>query len=354
MKRRKKPRPSALPRERDPAEASGFYPYLVRFLDWSAVRGYTEQTTAARAEHLRRFIRWCAERTLDRPQDVTRPILERYRRYLYHYRKESGEPLSFATQQQRLLPLRAFFKWLARENLILWNPASELELPRVHRRLPAHILSRDDVERVMAQTSVHGELGVRDRAMLETLYSTGLRRAELANLKLYDLDLRNGSLFVREGKGKKDRYVPLGQRAIDALRKYLDDVRPTLVVEPDGGNVFLHEFGERFEKSRLSDLVKRYLLAAGVDKPGACHLFRHAMATQMLENGADIRFIQAILGHAQLSTTEIYTHVSIAQLKRIHALTHPAERPREPRASTPSSDDSEQLLASLDVEAATE
>jgi len=354
MKRRKKPRPSALPRERDPAEASGFYPYLVRFLDWSAVRGYTEQTTAARAEHLRRFIRWCAERTLDRPQDVTRPILERYRRYLYHYRKESGEPLSFATQQQRLLPLRAFFKWLARENLILWNPASELELPRVHRRLPAHILSRDDVERVMAQTSVHGELGVRDRAMLETLYSTGLRRAELANLKLYDLDLRNGSLFVREGKGKKDRYVPLGQRAIEALRKYLDDVRPTLVVEPDGGNVFLHEFGERFEKSRLSDLVKRYLLAAGVDKPGACHLFRHAMATQMLENGADIRFIQAILGHAQLSTTEIYTHVSIAQLKRIHALTHPAERPREPRASTPSSDDSEQLLASLDVEAATE
>jgi len=354
MKRRKKPRPSALPRERDPAEASGFYPYLVRFLDWSAVRGYTEQTTAARAEHLRRFIRWCAERTLDRPQDVTRPILERYRRYLYHYRKESGEPLSFATQQQRLLPLRAFFKWLARENLILWNPASELELPRVHRRLPAHILSRDDVERVMAQTSVHGELGVRDRAMLETLYSTGLRRAELANLKLYDLDLRNGSLFVREGKGKKDRYVPLGQRAIEALRKYLDDVRPALVVEPDGGNVFLHEFGERFEKSRLSDLVKRYLLAAGVDKPGACHLFRHAMATQMLENGADIRFIQAILGHAQLSTTEIYTHVSIAQLKRIHALTHPAERPREPRASTPSSDDSEQLLASLDVEAATE
>src|SRR5882672_3125202 len=354
MKRRKKPRPSALPRERDPAEASGFYPYLVRFLDWSAVRGYTEQTTAARAEHLRRFIRSCAERTLDRPQDVTRPILERYRRYLYHYRKESGEPLSFATQQQRLLPLRAFFKWLARENLILWNPASELELPRVHRRLPAHILSRDDVERVMAQTSVHGELGVRDRAMLETLYSKGLRRAELANLKLYDLDLRNGSLFVREGKGKKDRYVPLGQRAIDALRKYLDDVRPALVVEPDGGNVFLHEFGERFEKSRLSDLVKRYLLAAGIDKPGACHLFRHAMATQMLENGADIRFIQAILGHAQLSTTEIYTHVSIAQLKRIHALTHPAERPREPRASTPSSADAEQLLASLDVEAATE
>jgi integrase/recombinase XerD len=354
MKRRQKPRASSTPRERDACESSGFYPYLVRFLDFSAARGFTSNTTAARREHLRRFIRWCAERDLDRPQDVTRPILERYRRHLYHYRKESGEPLSFATQQQRLLPLRAFFKWLARENLILSNPASELELPRTHRRLPS-ILSRDDVERVLALTNLHGELGVRDRAMLETLYSTGIRRAELAGLKLYDLDLRNGSLFVREGKGKKDRYVPLGQRAIDALRRYLDDVRPALVLEPDDGSVFLHEYGEPFEKNRLSDLVKRYLLAAGIDKPGACHLFRHAMATQMLENGADIRFIQAILGHAQLTTTEIYTHVSIAQLKKVHALTHPAERPRErPALGDTRADAAETLHASLAVDVASD
>jgi integrase/recombinase XerD len=120
-----------------------------------------------------------------------------------------------------------------------------------------------------------------------------------------------------------------------------------------GRRLFLHEFGEPFEKNRLSDLVKKYLRTAGIDKPGACHLFRHAMATQMLENGADIRFIQAILGHAQLSTTEIYTHVTIAQLKKIHALTHPAERPRERHAITTSSGDAEQLLASLDAEAAT-
>lgn len=133
---------------------------------------------------------------------------------------------------------------------------------------------------------------------------------------------------MREGKGKKDRFVPLGARAITALKNYIEDVRPELVLGVDDGTAFVHEFGEPFEKGRLSDLVKRYLLAAGIDKPGSCHLFRHAMATQMLENGADIRFIQAILGHAQLTTTEIYTHVSIAKLKEIHALTHPAERPR--------------------------
>jgi len=245
------------------------------------------------------------------------------------------------------LPLRAFFKWLSRENLILSNPASELELPRVHRRLPAHILSREDIERVMAQTALHGELGIRDRAMLETLYSTGIRRFELTGLKLYDVDLRNGTLFVRAGKGERDRYVPLGSRAIDWLRRYIDGVRHELVIEPDEGWLFLHEFGEPFEKNRLSDLVKRYLRSAGIDKPGSCHLFRHAMATQMLENGADIRFIQAILGHAQLSTTEIYTHVSIAQLKEVHALTHPAERSRDRASKHSTEDEGDALLASL-------
>jgi integrase/recombinase XerD len=353
MKRRKKPRPSSVARERDPAEGSGLYPYLVRFIEWSNSRNYSKRTTAMRADHLKRFIRWCIERSLDRPQDVTRPILERYRRYLYHYRKENGDPLSFATQQQRLLPLRAFFRWLSRENLILSNPASELELPRVHRKLPAHVLTREDIERVMARTALHGELGVRDRAMLETLYSTGIRRSELIGLKLYDLDVRNGTLYVRAGKGEKDRYVPLGSRAIGWLRRYIEDVRPELVMEPDEGWLFLHEFGEPFEKNRLSDRVKKYLIAAGIEKPGSCHLFRHAMATQMLENGADIRFIQAILGHAQLSTTEIYTHVTIAQLKEVHALTHPAERARE-RPAVRAEDEADDLLASLAADAVDE
>jgi len=336
MKRRKKPRSSNAARERDPAEGSGIYPYLLRFLEWSASRAYSVQTTLLRENAIRRFIRWCVERSIDRPQDVTRPILERYRRHLYHYRKENGEPLSFATQQQRLLPLRAFFKWLAKENYILGNPASELELPRVHRRLPSHILTREEIDQVMAQALRHGEKGIRDRAILEVLYSTGIRRGELVHLKIYDVDLKNGSLFVREGKGKKDRYVPLGSRAIQWIRRYVEDVRPELVIEPDDGYLFLHEFGEPFEKNRLSDLVKKYLRTAGIDKLGSCHLFRHAMATQMLENGADIRFIQAILGHAQLTTTEIYTHVTIAKLKEVHALTHPAEQqsPRITEADT--------------------
>ena len=217
--------------------------------------------------------------------------------------------------------------WLAQENYILSNPASEIELPRVHRKLPKHVLTAEEVERIVAQTGLRADLGVRDRAIIETLYSTGLRRCEIVQLKIYDVDVLNGTLMVREGKGRKDRIVPLGERAGSWINKYLEAVRPSLVIEPDEGWLFLHEYGEAFKKNRLSDLVRKYIDQSGVAKSGACHIFRHTMATLMLDNGADIRHIQAILGHSQLSTTEIYTHVSIQKLKAVHALTHPADRP---------------------------
>ncbi len=310
---------------------SGMQPYVVRFLEWSGVMGLSEQTVISRKRALDRFMTWCNDRELDRPQDITKPILERYRRHLFHYRKTNGDPLSFATQQQRLIPIKAFFKWLSKENYILYNPASELELPKVHKRLPKAILSAEEVERVLNQTLLHGDLGIRDRAIIETLYSSGIRRMELVNLTLYDIDFINGTLMVREGKGKKDRMVPLGQRACRWVERYRDEIRPGLVIEPDDGTLFLHETGESLKKNRLTDLVKKHIAAAGIDKPGACHLFRHSMATLMLDNGADIRHIQAILGHSQLSTTEIYTQVAIRKLKAVHALTHPADRGREER-----------------------
>jgi integrase/recombinase XerD len=303
---------------------------LGSFLEWERVSNYSARTIESQEAVLRPFLAWCAERGLTRPQEVTRPVLERYQRHLYHRRKTDGRPLSFRSQKMRLLAVRAFFKWLARQNHILYNPAAELVLPRLERRLPRHVLSAAEAEAVLRQTDLGDPLGLRDRAILETLYSTGLRRRELCGLELYDLDAERGTVLVRQGKGRKDRMIPIGERALAWIDRYLVEVRPSLVVEPDAGTLFLTHDGEPLTPDHLSDRVSRYIAAADLGKQGACHLFRHTLATLMLEGGADIRYIQQMLGHASLETTQIYTQVSIRQLKQIHTATHPARLERRP------------------------
>lgn len=307
---------------------NGLTVYLKQFLDWSAAMHYSEETIIKRRASLRRFVLWCDARSITTLSAITTAVLERYRQYLYHYRKADGEPASISTQYAHLTPLKAFFKWLTKARHLLYNPASELELPRLPKRLPKQILSIADIDAMLNQTNVHDEMGIRDRAIMEVLYSTGIRRMELVNLKLHEVDLNQQTLFVYGGKGNKDRVVPIGERACAWLRKYLDEVRSRLVFNDDEYHLFLTEYGEPLIKNRLNDLIKKYMEAVGIDKPGACHLFRHSMATHMLENGADIRYIQLILGHANLSTTEIYTQVSIKQLKAVHAATHPAKLTR--------------------------
>jgi len=176
-----------------------------------------------------------------------------------------------------------------------------------------------------AETEIGDALGVRDRAILETLYSTGMRRSELIGLKLYDLDTERGTIMVRQGKGKKDRMIPIGERAVAWIEKYLADVRPELVVDPAEGILFLTNLGQAFTPNRPTQLVRQYVIAAELGKTGACHLFRHTMATLMLEHGADIRFIQAMLGHAELTTTQIYTRCRSASSRR--STPRPIRRP---------------------------
>ena len=316
------------PRAADPSRTSPLRAYQAAFVEWTEAAGLAKHTAAFRRSALDAFIGWADERGITRPQDITRPVLERYQRHLYHLRKADGAPLAFSTQVARLNPLKAFFKWLARERHVLYNPAAELVLPKLPQRLPQVVLKVEEIEQILAQPDLTTLSGLRDRAMLETLYSTAIRRMELANLRVFDLDTRHGTLMVRQGKGAKDRMVPVGARACAWLDKYLAEVRPELLGARDEGTLFLTDYGEPFAKNRLGDLVKRYIAKAGFAVPGACHLFRHACATHMLENGADIRYIQALLGHAELSTTQIYTQVSIAKLKSIHAATHPARLER--------------------------
>jgi integrase/recombinase XerD len=154
---------------------------------------------------------------------------------------------------------------------------------------------------------------------------------ELITLAQRDVDSGRGVVLIREGKGKKDRVVPIGDRALDWIERYVTEVRSRCVVEPDPGNVFLANRGRPLCSNRLTELVHRYVSAAGLGKTGSCHLFRHTMATPMLGGGANVRYLQAMLGHAQLTTTELYTRASITQLKAVYQRTHPAHRTRELR-----------------------
>jgi len=185
------------------------------------VRGYSEHTVKNRLVHIGFFIQWAYEHGLREPIEITRPVLERYQRHLFYYRKKNGEPLTFRSQHSRLVPLRVWFKWMTRQNHILHNPASEIDLPRVGRTLPKNILSVQEIEQVMMQPNLADPLGLRDRAILEAIYASGLRRLEVVNLKLFDLQLDRGLIVVRQGKGKKDRYVPIGERATAWLQKYI-------------------------------------------------------------------------------------------------------------------------------------
>jgi integrase/recombinase XerD len=324
-------RKKALP----PTNAGGMWALREQYLEDMRARNYAFDTIRMWEADLRRFLTWCEERSLSEPTEVTQPIIERYQRWLYYYRQPNGRPVTFPTQHHMLRAVKGFFRWLTRQHLTLFNPAAEIELPRLGRRLPRDALTAVEAEAVIGQPDIQTALGVRDRAILETLYSTGVRRKELANLSLYDLDQTRGTLTVREGKYRKDRVLPIGRRARAWIEKYVVEVRTGFVIEPDEGWLFLTVDGTAFHRGiHLSEIVKKYIQAANIGKIGSCHIWRHTMATLMLENGADIRFIQEMLGHSDLSTTEVYTHVSIAKLQQIHQATHPAERPLDAAAAT--------------------
>jgi len=314
----------------DPRDALGLYAAMRRFVEHRATLGGTEQSLYNIERYLRDFIAWADPRAVSHPRHVTRAVLERYQRWLYHYRKKDGAPLSVASQRAKLVPLRSFFKWLTRAGELPANPASDLDLPRKIRRLPRYVLSVEEVERVLAQVDLASPLGLRDRALIEVLYATGMRRMEVARLDIGDIDRERAVVLIREGKGRKDRLIPLGERALAWVEHYLERARPQLAWDDRERTLFLGCEGKPLNPVWLSTTVARYVARAELGKRGGCHLFRHTMATLMLEGGADIRYIQAMLGHAELSTTQIYTQVAIRQLQRVHASTHPGaqKRPR--------------------------
>lgn len=299
---------------------------MAEYIEWGAVKLLSVRTTASRRALLEYFLRWAEDRALYRPEAVTRNVLEAYQRWMHHYRKSNGNALGPVSRQQRVMVLRGFFSWCVRSRRLEVNPASELEVPRLPPRLPKDILRPEEVEAVLAQHDVHTAEGLRNRAILEVFYATGMRRLELVQLGLGDMDLERGVARIRQGKGGKERLVPIGKRACGWVRRYLDEARPMTADTPDCGRLFIAGTGTALKPGRVTAMVHRTIKRSGVEKTGSCHLLRHSMATLMLENGADLRVLQEILGHENLGTTALYTHLTIKRLQQVHDATHPGNR----------------------------
>jgi len=228
--------------------------------------------------------------------------------------------LKAATQKGHLLVIKQYFTWLTKHRWIAVNPTAEIDLPKLTHRL----LTQAEIKRFIEAIDLESTIGLRDRSIIETLYSTGIRRDELINLTIDDIDIADGLILVQEGKGNKDRRIPNGERALFWLDRYLSEWRPQRPRASHSNILYLTEKGFKLRDGDIGQKIRDYKTQAGITKPGGCHLFRHAMATHMLDNGADIRHIQEILGHSCLSFTQFYTKVSRQGLKDVHRQTHPA------------------------------
>ena len=298
--------------------------HLNDYLDSLKARHYAKEGIKKHGRNVDFFLSWLSSKNLHIRGSISKAVIKDYELYLFHYQKENGQSFTLKARRERLISLRLFLSFLVKSSVILYNPLMDMALPRVSKSLPKEVFTEKEMIKILSLPDITQPLGLRDRTILETLYSTGLRRRELINLSLYDIDPDKGILLVRQGKNQKDRFVPIGERAVFWVQKYLDEVRPKLVSYLTDDTLFLSTTGVKIQLNSLTNLVSDYVNQANINKKGSCHTFRHTMATLMLENGADIRYIQEILGHVELKTTQIYTRVSIGKLHEVYRRSHPS------------------------------
>jgi len=315
----------------DTARLDQFELLLARFLERMRVLGWSPRTLDSYRSQIGVFFSYLdAETDLEELTAIGPDTLHAYQTWLYGYENEKGRRLAIATQAARISSLRSFFRHLVKEDILLHDPAAQLAVPKRKGILPRSVLSKHEVSRLLSAPDVGTPLGLRDRAIIEILYSTGIRNAELRALRIYDLDFERGFLRVNEGKNAKDRVVPMGEDASAWLREYLSDARPKLLAtRSDAATetiVFLSKSGRPLLPLGVIYPIRKYAKRAGIERAITPHSFRHTFATHLLAGRADIRHIQAMLGHASVATTQIYTRVEVTDLKAVHRRCHPRER----------------------------
>lgn len=284
---------------------------------------YAERTAEHYVADARAFLSWLEEKGI-RLSDVRPEDLQRYQGELYAVTLKGGRPYAASTIQTKLVAVKTLFRFLVRRGALLLDPSSQLELPRIEKRLPRLILSESEARRIVTAPRGSSPIVLRDRAILETLYGTGMRVGELVRLRPEDVDTEDRLVRIVEGKGRKDRNVPLTSAAARAIRSYLKQGRASLLRNEPW--LFLSKRGKKIHRAQVGDIVKAWARKSQVKKNVSCHTFRHSMATHLLRGRADIRQIQALLGHGSLSTTERYTHVEVSDLRRVIERAHPRGR----------------------------
>lgn len=310
------PQPGTL----DPADNAG----IERFADMLWLEhGLARNSLSAYRSDLALLARWLRAqgRALDGAGTAELKGYLAHRTEQARKKEVESRPFSARSQARFITVCRRYYGWLVRERLRADDPSAHLEMPRLGRSLPK-TLSLEQVDRLLAAPSAEDTLGLRDRAMLELMYASGLRVSELVKLRRDGLNLEHGVVRL-VGKGGRERMVPMGEMAMEAVKTWLRQGRPEFAGEKSGDAVFLGRRGEAMTRQNFWLLIKRHALAVGIPAKLSPHTLRHAFATHLLERGADLRAVQTLLGHADLSTTQIYTHVARARLKQLHAQHHP-------------------------------
>lgn len=289
---------------------------------------YSSQTIINANCALRRFETFLENQGIERIADVSTEIVSQYNRNIRNHRnEETGKPYNVSTITGRLHSIKYFFSWLTRSMIILYDPAKDMEIPACKKGLPRTILSEEETAKFLELPNLSTATGYRDRTIFELFYATGMRNTELKTLKLQDIDLEARTIHIKEGKGNKERVIPLTTLAFKYLKEYLEKVRPIFLKDKEPRDfVFLNLASNSLTRQAICEIFEKYRKAVNIAKPVSSHVFRHSIATHLLENGMDIRYIQELLGHGNLQTTQLYSKVTLKGLRKHYNKHHPKEK----------------------------
>lgn len=303
--------------------------YEIRFVEWLKVKGYSQRTIDDYKCYTCQFIKFMERETsVEQLQEVDGDTIYSYQNYLYHSKSNRGKRLSLESQARKLMAIKRLFDFLIEIDVALINPAAGIKLPQTSKKkLPKGVMSEKQVELLLDQVDTSTAIGFRNRTIMEVLYASAIRNSELRRLSVYDVDTEQFKLTVLNGKGSKDRVVPIGEIACNYVREYVKVIRPKLVGDnADQKLMFVSKHGNEITRANLIWMVNKYAKKCNdIPKGVGPHSFRHSCATHMLRHGADIRYVQKMLGHASVATTQIYTNVDESDLKAVHRRCHPRE-----------------------------